>query len=142
MIRLAPIRYNTMIVKKILLLGAGGFVGSNLRYWLTLWATQIFGVHYPVGTFLVNISGSLLLGFLTGIGTESVYLTAEARLMLGAGMLGALTTFSTFSVETLHLLQSGRLASAAANLLLNVLLGFSAAWLGLQAAEILTVSID
>lgn len=129
-------------MKKILLLGAGGFVGSNLRYWLTLWATQLFGAHYPVGTFLVNISGSLLLGFLTGIGTESAYLTAEARLMIGAGMLGALTTFSTFSVETLHLLQSGRLVSAAANLLLNVVLGFSAAWLGLQAAEVLAVSVE
>jgi len=132
----------TMIVKKILLLGAGGFVGSNLRYWLTIWAVQMFGTYYPVGTFIVNISGSLMLGLLTGIGTESAFLSVEMRLLIGTGMLGALTTFSTFSVETLHLFESGRLVSAGANLLLNVIIGFSAAWAGLQMAGGLPFSIE
>jgi len=131
-----------MIMKKILLLGAGGFVGSNLRYWLTIWAVQVFGTEYPVGTFIVNISGSLFLGFITGVGQESLFLSAELRLLLGAGMLGALTTFSTFSVETLHLLESGRLASAAGNLLLNVLIGFSAAWAGLQLAGFFSLGLE
>lgn len=124
-----------MVIRKILLLGAGGFIGSNLRYWISEWIASLFGVYFPYGTLVVNSLGSFLLGFLLIYGTEGTAVDPEIRLMLGTGLIGALTTFSTFSVETLNLLQKSNYIPAGLNLLLNILIGFSAAWFGIILAR-------
>ncbi len=126
-----------MILKKILLLGFGGFAGSNLRYWITLaidkhfLGTEDMSYTYPWGTFTVNILGCFLLGLLYQAAELFPGLSAEIKMLLGVGLLGALTTFSTFSVETINLLRIGEVGAALGNTLLSCSLGFLAAWLGM-----------
>ena len=109
----------------------GGALGSALRYAVGIWLAGSF----PWGTLLVNVLGSLLLGALAALGEG---LSPSGRLLLGAGLCGAFTTFSALSVETLRLAQDGRLGAAALNLGLNLGLGLGAAWLGLALGARLT----
>jgi len=131
-----------MILKKILLLGIGGFLGSNLRYWITLGINRFFisgedaSYTYPWGTFAVNVAGCFLLGLLYQAAEEFPGLPAEWRLLLGVGLLGALTTFSTFSVETVNLLRIGETGAALGNTLLSCGAGFAAAFVGMQAIRL------
>ncbi|MDC7127070.1 MAG: fluoride efflux transporter CrcB [Spirochaetales bacterium] len=120
--------------KKILFLGIGGFIGSNARYWITRLVTLIGGKSFPAGTLTVNIIGCFFLGFLSGH-ASGWNLPSNVKLLLGTGLLGALTTFSTFSVETLVLFQKSTPFSAGLNLLLNIIVGLSAAAFGLFLAQ-------
>lgn len=123
------------VLIKILILGTGGFIGSNLRYWISLFSSRLFGSSYPYGTLFVNAIGSFLLAFLFILGTESSLLSPRARLLLGTGLLGALTTFSTFSVETMNFIRVGSYSLALLNIFLNVILALSMAWLGFMLAS-------
>ncbi|WP_299529287.1 CrcB family protein [uncultured Streptomyces sp.] len=117
-----------------LLVLAGGAAGAPLRY-LTDRAVQArHGAGpphdvFPWGTFTVNAAGSLLLGVLTGAAVS-----APAYALLGTGLCGALTTYSTFSYETLRLAGTGRGFLAAANVAASLLTGFGAVFLGAEAA--------
>ena len=120
------------MIGRLLIVGAGGFAGAILRYLLTLWFlpwTERSG--FPYGTFVANMVGCLLIGVLTGwfLSREA---SPEIRLLILTGFLGALTTFSTFSLESLLLLQGERIGVGLLNIVLQVLLGVSAAWVGLQ----------
>ncbi|OEU87439.1 hypothetical protein DB35_22885 [Streptomyces abyssalis] len=117
-----------------LLVAAGGAVGAPLRY-LTDRAVQARHESvFPWGTFTVNAVGCLLLGLVTG---ASVSGAAGSRLvaLLGTGLCGALTTYSTFSYETLRLAERGRVASALANAGGSVLVGLGAVFAGLALAR-------
>ncbi len=92
---------------------------------------RLAGRDFPYGTLSVNVIGSLLMGFLYIMLIERSSLSAEWRSLLLIGFLGAFTTFSTFSIETLNLLEGGEFLKAAANILLSVILCLTAAWLGL-----------
>jgi len=116
-----------------LLVALGGAVGATLRYGVGRLSVAAFGATWPVGTGIVNVVGSLLLGLLVGLGPRG--LSPEARLFAATGVLGAFTTFSTFSVETVSLAQRGDLGAAVANVVLNTALGLSAALLGLWIAR-------
>lgn len=84
-----------------ILVGAGGFVGANARFLVARAAGALFETRFPLGTFVINISGSFLLGILGAIVAQKVMPSSEAlRLALGVGFLGAFTTFSTFEFET------------------------------------------
>ena len=116
------------------LVAVGGMVGAPLRY-LTDRAVQARHESvFPWGTFTVNAVGCLLLGLLTGAAASGA---AGSRLMalLGTGLCGALTTYSTFSYETLRLAERGRGALALANALLSVLIGLGAVFAGLALAD-------
>ena len=116
------------------LVAVGGMVGAPLRY-LTDRAVQARHESvFPWGTFTVNAVGCLLLGLLTGAAAAGA---AGSRLMalLGTGLCGALTTYSTFSYETLRLAERGRGALALANALLSVLIGLGAVFAGLALAD-------
>lgn len=117
-------------VKSILLIAVGGAVGAVLRHGVSRGAIAWGGQGFPIATLLVNVLGSLLLGLLYGWAAKGA-VSPEIRLLLGTGFCGALTTFSTFSVETLTLVDEGHFGAAFANLVLNVLLGFGAAALGM-----------
>ncbi|SDK17521.1 fluoride efflux transporter FluC [Streptomyces indicus] len=113
-----------------LLVLAGGMLGAPLRY-LTDRAVQArHATGFPWGTFTANMAGSVLLGFLTGAA-----LSSHALLFLGTGLCGALTTYSTFSYETLALARGGAGLQAAANALGSVLAGLGAAYVGLTLAQ-------
>lgn len=102
----------------------GGF-GSLARFGLTLFVTDRLHPHLPEGTLLVNVSGAFLLGLLAGASVEG-----DARLILGAGLLGSYTTFSTWMVETQRIEEAGKRRIAVANIVLSVVLGLTAAALG------------
>lgn len=118
---------------KLLLVMLGGALGSALRYGLGAWVQALAGPGFPWSTFLVNTSGSFLIGVVLRLSLEGG-LSAEARLFLAVGLLGGYTTFSTFSWETLTLLQGGEWLRAWGYVLGSVLLGFAAVlagyWLG------------
>ena len=120
---------------KILLLGIGGFIGSNLRYWISIWSMSYFGTYMPYGTLVVNGIGSFVLGFLAMYGTEVINLDPGVRLFLGIGMMGALTTFSTFSFETFELIKESNYFLALLNIGLNIGVGLCAVWLGVIIAK-------
>lgn len=115
-------------MERYLLVMLGGAIGSGLRYGLGAWVQGLAGPSFPWSTFLINISGSFLIGIVLRLNLEGV-LSPEARLLLAVGVLGGYTTFSTFSFETLSLVQQGEWAKALGYVLGSVLLGFIAVWL-------------
>jgi CrcB protein len=102
-----------------------GGCGALARFGLTLLVADRLHPHLPVGTLAVNVSGAFLLGLLAGASVEG-----DARLLFGAGLLGAYTTFSTWMVETLRIGEAGKRRLAATNVLLSIALGLAAAALG------------
>ncbi|WP_297818446.1 fluoride efflux transporter CrcB [uncultured Paraglaciecola sp.] len=113
----------------------GGALGACLRYFLSQLMLQWFGKGFPFGTLLVNIVGSFFLGFLYSLLEHGQLEAALWRTTIGIGFLGALTTFSTFSVDTLMLFQQGLWFKAALNVTLNILCCLFAAWLGTQLVK-------
>lgn len=117
-----------------LLVVAGGMVGAPLRY-LTDRAVQArHDSVFPWGTFVVNVSGCLVLGLLTGAATAGAA-SSQLRLLLGTGLCGALTTYSTFSYETLRLAEEGARLFAVANVMASVAAGLGAAFAGAALAR-------
>ena len=92
-----------------LLVGVGGFIGANARYLVARWVAAFVDTRFPLGTFVINVSGSFVLGVLATIVTQKMFASSEAaRLALGVGFLGAFTTFSTFEYETHHYQHRGK----------------------------------
>lgn len=118
-------------MQKILLIGIGGFIGTLLRYGLSGVVQQASkSVSFPYGTLAVNLLGCLAVGFLSYLSEEFGLFDSVKRQMVFIGILGGFTTFSTFMNETFHLTMDGRLLSSLFNVLLHVILGFAAVWLG------------
>jgi len=115
----------------------GGALGAVLRYAATGWLHTWTGLVFPIGTLTVNVVGSLIIGVVLELTTDRLLLPLETRLLLTTGFCGGLTTFSTFSYETLALLQEQQWLPAAGNLLLNVVLCIAAASLGVLLARTL-----
>ncbi len=115
-------------MKWIVLIGLGGFFGAISRYLLSGWM-QHFVPHYPIGTLTVNVLGSFLIGFLALFLQE--HADVAYRMVIVTGFLGALTTFSTFSYESVTLLQSGAYIKALSSILLNLTLTLTATTLGI-----------
>jgi CrcB protein len=119
-----------------LLVGVGGFLGANARYVVARGLGAAFDTPFPVGTFVVNISGSFLLGILGALVAQKVTPHSEAlRLALGVGFLGGFTTFSTFEFETHALLADGSWITATANIVASVLVGLFAVRAGIVVAR-------
>jgi fluoride exporter len=94
-------------MKTWLIIGLGGGIGSVLRYLVQVLVTRHFASPFPAGTFLVNITGCLLIGVLYGLSARSEAFTLEWRLFLITGICGGYTTFSSFSLESINLLKAG-----------------------------------
>lgn len=120
---------------KLLLVGIGGFTGAVARYVIALWIGQRWGRSFPLGTFVINVSGSFLIGLLMTLMAEKFTVDPQWRLLLVVGFLGAYTTFSTFEYETGALLNDGEWAFAMLNVILSVVVGFVALKLGEMAAK-------
>jgi CrcB protein len=118
-----------------LFIATGGAVGACLRFFCTGLVDSWFGKALPFGTLAVNIIGSFLLAVLYGFIERGELAEQPYRALIGVGMLGALTTFSTFTIETLTLLENGLWIKALANILLNVCACLLAAWLALELTK-------
>lgn len=123
----------------LLAVAVGGAAGSVLRYVVGVAVHERVGdgTAFPVATLLVNVSGSLLLGFLVHAMLESGQVAPATRLLLTAGFCGGFTTFSTFSLETVRLLESGASRTAVAYVVASVTLSAAAAFLGIWGARLL-----
>jgi len=122
-------------LKQILAIAAGGGLGSVLRFWMSGWVFTMLGREFPYGTLVVNVSGSLLMGFLYVLLIDKFNASAEWRAVLLIGLLGGFTTFSSFSMETFHLLEAGEIVKAFMNIVLSVTVCVAATWLGVIVAR-------
>lgn len=120
---------------KIASIALGGAAGALLRYWTSTGVHAMLGRDFPYGTLVVNVAGSLLIGLSTALLADRLSLSPEWRAGIVIGLLGAFTTFSTFSIETLNLIEQRELLRAVANIVLSVLLCLAAAALGLLAGR-------
>ena len=112
-------------------IAAGGAAGALMRYWMSNGIYALLGRGFPYGTLTVNVVGSLFMGFCYVFMIERMDISVEWRAGLLIGLLGAFTTFSTFSIETLNLLEAGEQLKAGLNILLSVTLCIVACWLGM-----------
>lgn len=113
----------------------GGAAGACLRFFLSQLMLQWFGKGFPFGTLLVNVIGSFCLGLVYSLIEQGQIEIVLWRTTVGIGFLGALTTFSTFSVDTLLLLQQGMWIKGVLNIFMNLVCCLTAAWLGMQLAK-------
>lgn len=120
---------------ELAIIAAGGGLGAVTRYLVTVWAAQRLGSAFPYGTLLVNVAGSFVIGLFMTLFLERLELAPQWRLFVAVGFLGGLTTFSSFSYETLRLLQEGALPQAALNAGGNVLLCLVSTWAGFACAR-------
>jgi CrcB protein len=123
-------------MKEALWVGLGGFLGANARYLLGGWVATRLSPAFPYGTFVVNISGSFILGLVMGA-LEGHVLSPAVRLSVAIGFVGAYTTFSTWTYETIQLIENGSLLLAATNAFGSLALGIGAVIAGLAAGRAL-----
>ena len=121
-------------MNKFLLVGAGGFAGAIVRYWVGTYIQELSkGTAFPYATLLINVTGCLVIGYLANLALHNI-LGLEMRLLLITGFLGAYTTFSTFGNETMLLMQSNRSVLAYTYMAASIVLGLGAVWLGQRLA--------
>lgn len=118
-----------------LLIAVGGACGASLRFFISQIMLQWLGKGFPFGTLLVNILGSFLLGLVYGLTEQGQLEIVPWRTLIAIGFLGAFTTFSTFSLDSLLLLQQGQHMKGLLNIFLNLSLCLGAAWAGLNAIK-------
>src|SRR5436190_9069280 len=104
-------------IETFVIIGLGGVIGANLRYWVSTWAVQHLGAAFPWGTLIINFTGSALLGFFLGWASNQTTLDPRVKLLIATGFFGAYTTFSTYANESILLLRSSAWILAAANIL-------------------------
>jgi len=121
---------------KYVAVGVGGFLGAIARYALGTYIGGRYGLRFPLGTFIINVSGSFLIGLILTLLART---TASAywRYLIPIGFIGAYTTFSTFEYETLRAIQEGQLMTGFLNVALSLVVGFIAVWVGAELGRVL-----
>ena len=125
------------MIKNILLVGFGGFIGSVARFFMSKFNLNYDILSIPLGTLSVNVLGSFIIGFLTGISERSELLNTEWRMFLMVGICGGFTTFSTFTNENLMLMHNGQFFTVFLYTGLSILFGFTAVYLGYTVTNFL-----
>ncbi len=121
---------------KLLYVGIGGFIGTCFRYLISINSPKLFGTTLPYGTLIVNTLGGLLIGFIMELSNSSDSISPNLKLFLTTGLMGGLTTFSTFSLETMNYISGGDYLLGASNTGLNLFLSFGGVVLGKFAARL------
>lgn len=116
---------------QVLAIAIGGAAGAVLRFWMSTGTYALLGRGFPYGTLAVNVLGSFLMGLMTVLLLERMAVSAEWRAALLIGLLGAFTTFSTFSIETYNLITEGAVLKALLNMAASVVLCLIAVWVGI-----------
>ncbi len=120
---------------KYWVVGLGGFLGSILRFWLGGYISNRMGARFPYGTFLINVTGSFLIGLVVTLLAERTHWSPNLRYLIPIGFIGGYTTFSTFELETFQSFRDGEILTAFLNVILSVGVGFIAVWLGVIAGR-------
>jgi CrcB protein len=121
---------------KYVIVGLGGFLGAIARYAIGSYIGGRYGLRFPLGTFVINVSGSFLIGLISTLlarTTASVYW----RYLIPIGFIGAYTTFSTFEYETLRAMQDGQVMTGLLNVALSLVIGFISVWAGASIGRVL-----
>ena len=123
---------------RVFLVGAGGFLGSILRYAVGGWVHNLSNsAWFPYGTLVINSVGCLLIGFLSGLAESRSVFGPEVRLFLFIGVLGGFTTFSSFAYETFSLARDAENLAAAVNIFAQLILGLAGVWFGNALARLM-----
>ena len=117
-------------MKEVLIVGLGGFLGAISRYLLQNAIVNRFITIFPLGTFSINLIGSLIIGLIFGLSERYQWMTQEWRLFLAIGFCGSFTTFSTFAFDNLQLLKEGNYSQLIWYTTLSFIFGVGLAWLG------------
>ena len=120
---------------KYLAVAAGGALGAVLRYYLGGTLLARAAAPFPTATFVINVTGSFVIGLFLTLATERVHVSPHLRLAVAVGFVGAYTTFSTFEYETAKLIEDGDVTRALLNVVLSFVVGLLAVWLGIFAAR-------
>jgi fluoride exporter len=120
---------------KYVMVGAGGCLGSILRFWLGNYIGSRMGTRFPYGTFVINVTGSFLIGLVFALLTAKSNWSPNWRYLIPIGFIGGYTTFSSFEFETLRAVQDGQIGTGILYVGLSVVLGFVAVWGGLLAGR-------
>jgi CrcB protein len=126
-----PEREIQTTMREFLLIGLGAAFGANARYWVSNWCAERFGPAFPWGTLVINVSGGLVIGLLLTVLSQRLVADPTYRLLLVTGFLGAYTTFSTFTYETVRLIQDGNYPAAVGNAVGSLSLGLLATFGGI-----------
>ncbi len=118
-------------MERFLLICLGGSIGTGARYLTALIAARWFGAEFPYGTLIVNLAGAFIIGLVQQLGTEALVIPDNARLFLTTGMMGGLTTYSTFSYETVRLMENGAWSQAWINVFVTTTICLSLCFLGI-----------
>jgi CrcB protein len=124
-------------MKQILLVGIGGFIGSIARFYVSKLNLSGHFLSIPMGTLTVNIIGSFIIGLIVGISAKSEIITPGLRLFLMVGICGGFTTFSSFTLENMTLIQNGQFLSVLIYTGLSIFFGFLAVYLGYVTSNLL-----
>jgi len=120
---------------KYLMVGVGGCLGSILRFWLGSYIGNKMGSRFPYGTFVINITGSFLVGLVFALLTVKTEWSPNWRYLIPIGFIGGYTTFSSFEYETLRTMQDGRIGLGLLYVAASVVVGFVAVWGGMIAGR-------
>lgn len=131
-----PFGWRSSLLKYVMV-GIGGCLGSILRFWLGNYVGSKMGTRFPYGTFVINITGSFLIGLVFAFLTERSQWSPYWRYLIPIGFIGGYTTFSSFEFETLRTMQEGQFAIGLLYVTSSVVLGLAAVWGGLIAGRAL-----
>jgi CrcB protein len=120
---------------KYIAVALGGALGATARFWISSVVSERFPTRFPLGTLIINVTGSLIVGFFLTLVTERINIHPNLRLAVAVGFVGAYTTFSTFEYETFRLLETGSGITGFMNVILSLMLGFLAVWGGIALAR-------
>jgi CrcB protein len=120
---------------KYLMVGIGGGLGSILRFWLGSYIGTRMGTRFPYGTFVINITGSFLIGVVFAFLTARTQWSPNWRYLIPIGFIGGYTTFSSFEYETLQTIRDGQIGLGLLYVAASVAVGFAAVWGGMMAGR-------
>lgn len=124
-------------MERFLLICLGGAIGTALRYLTSIVAARWFGAEFPYGTLIVNLSGAFVIGLVQQVGTESLLIPDNVRLFITTGMMGGMTTYSTFSYETVRLMEVNAWHQAWINIFVTTTICLSLCFLGMGVGRLL-----
>lgn len=122
-------------MERALLVMLGGSIGTLLRYLTSLLAAHWLGTEFPYGTLIANLSGAFVIGLVQQLGTEVLLVPDDIRLFLTTGMMGGLTTYSTFSYESIRLMESGAWTQAWVNVVVTTAVSLALCLLGMNVGR-------